>query len=206
MPIKAILFDMDGVLIDARDWHYEALNESLAHFGYTISRESHLSTFDGLPTKKKLNILSQSLGLPVGLHALINSLKQKYTIQYSYNHCRPQFNHRQALSKLSNQYKIAVCSNSIRATIDTMMELSKLSPFIDLIVSNQDVSHSKPHPEMYLNAMHKLQLQPDECLIVEDNEHGIQAALASGGHLLRVANPVDVTLKRIELRIAEIGT
>lgn len=197
---------MDGVLIDARDWHYEALNESLAHFGYTISRESHLSTFDGLPTKKKLNILSQSLGLPVGLHSLINDLKQKYTIQYSYNHCRPQFHHRQALSKLSTGYKIAVCSNSIRATIDTMMELSKLSGYIDLIVSNQDVSHSKPHPEMYLNAMHKLQLQPDECLIVEDNEHGIQAALASGGHLLRVANPVDVTLKRIESRIAEIDT
>jgi len=206
MSIKAILFDMDGVLIDARDWHYAALNESLAHFGYGISRESHLSTFDGLPTENKLKILSQSLGLPVGLHPLINSLKQKYTIQYSYNHCKPNFNHRRALAKLSNQYKIAVCSNSIRATIETMMELSKLATYIDLIVSNQDVSHPKPHPEMYLNAMQKLRLKPDECLIIEDNEHGIQAALASGGHLLRVANPDDVTYQRIESRIAEIGT
>jgi beta-phosphoglucomutase-like phosphatase (HAD superfamily) len=87
-----------------------------------------------------------------------------------------------------------------------MMELSKLATYIDLIVSSQDVSHPKPHPEMYLNAMQRLRLKPDECLIIEDNEHGIQAALASGGHLLRVANPDDVTYQRIESRIAEIGT
>ena len=62
--IKAVLFDMDGVLIDAKDWHYEALNRALELFGYTISRESHLSTFDGLPTRRKLEILSAAHGLP----------------------------------------------------------------------------------------------------------------------------------------------
>jgi beta-phosphoglucomutase len=205
MTIKAVLFDMDGVLIDARDWHYEALNEALAHFGYTISRESHLSTFDGLPTSAKLKMLSQALGLPTGLHGLINQLKQKYTIQHSYNLCRPRFNHRQALSWLASSYKIAVCSNSIRHTIETMMDLAKLSHHLDLIVSNQDVSKPKPDPEMYLVAMQKLNVSPNECLIVEDNEHGIQAALASGGHLLRVANPDDVTLSRIQTRISEIN-
>ena len=80
MTIKAILFDMDGVLIDARDWHYDALNKALSHFGYLISRDSHLSTFDGLPTKDKLQILSKSKNLPFGLHSHINKLKQKYTI------------------------------------------------------------------------------------------------------------------------------
>jgi beta-phosphoglucomutase-like phosphatase (HAD superfamily) len=83
MNIKAILFDMDGVLIDAKEWHYEALNLALNHFGYNINKESHLSTFDGLPTKEKLKMLSKVSGLPVGLHDLINTLKQKYTIQIS---------------------------------------------------------------------------------------------------------------------------
>ena len=54
MTIKAVLFDMDGVLIDARDWHYEALNKALAIFGMEINRYDHLVTYDGLPTKKKL--------------------------------------------------------------------------------------------------------------------------------------------------------
>jgi beta-phosphoglucomutase len=205
MAIKAVLFDMDGVLIDARDWHYEALNEALAHFGYTISRESHLSTFDGLPTSTKLRMLSQALGLPAGLHGLINQLKQKYTIQHSYNLCRPRFNHRQALGWLASSYQIAVCSNSIRNTIETMMDLAKLSDYLNLIVSNQDVKKPKPDPEMYLVAMEKLNVNPEECLIIEDNDHGVQAALASGGHLLRVANPDDVTLGRIKMRIDEIN-
>ena len=195
---------MDGVLIDAREWHYDALNQALAHFGYHISLESHLSTFDGLTTRKKLEILSASLGLPKSLHGLINQLKQKYTIQKSHLYCKPRFNHRNALSSLSKSLKIAVCSNSIKATIDTLMDLASLKSYLDLVISNEDVEHSKPNPEMYLKAMDTLSLAPSECLIVEDNDHGVKAAIASGGHLLRVGSPDDVTLERIKLRIQEI--
>ena len=60
--IKAIIFDMDGVLIEAKDWHYEALNQALKLFGFTISRYDHLVTFDGLPTRKKLEMLSMEKG------------------------------------------------------------------------------------------------------------------------------------------------
>lgn len=205
MKIKAVFFDMDGVLIDARDWHYEALNKALSHFGYSISRDSHLSTFNGLPTKDKLQILSKSQNLPFGLHSLINKLKQKYTIQLSYQNCKPTFNHRLALSKLSEKYKIAVCSNSIRNTIITMMELSGLCEYIDLIISNEEVNISKPHPEMYLKAMKKFNLKPSECLILEDNIHGIEAALASGGHLFKVGVPEEVQLDDIEKFIASLN-
>ena len=112
--IKAIFFDMDGVLIDAKDWHYEALNCALEHFGFTISRESHLSTFDGLPTRKKLQILTKARGLPEQLHEFVNTLKQKYTLQITYKRCKPCFNHQYALSRLKAEgYKIAVCSNSV---------------------------------------------------------------------------------------------
>ena len=89
--IKAVLFDMDGVLIDAKDWHYEALNKALNLFGYNISRESHLSTFDGLPTRQKLKMLSSSHNLPEGLHSFINQLKQAYTLEISQARCKPKF-------------------------------------------------------------------------------------------------------------------
>ena len=206
MTIKAILFDMDGVLIDAREWHYEALNKALSHFGFTISRDSHLSTFDGLPTRKKLETLSKSQGLPVGLHTLINNLKQKYTIQYSYEHCKPTFNHRYALSSLHKKYKIAVCSNSITNTIEIMMELSGLNNYLDLIISNENVKNPKPNPEMFTKAMSHFSLKPYECLVIEDNENGFKAAMDSGAYLMKVSNPDDVQLDKIESLIQEINS
>lgn len=203
--IKAILFDMDGVLIDAKDWHYEALNRALEHFGYTISLESHLSTFDGLPTRQKLRMLSSSRGLPEGLHDFLNALKQAYTLEISYQRCKPVFNHQYALSHLKKDgYKLAVCSNSVRQSIEAMMRLSSLSTHLDLIVSNQDVEKGKPDPEIYFKAMQSLKVEPNECLILEDNEHGIQAAIASGGHLIKIGVPDDVTYQAITTLISEV--
>ena len=80
MKIKAILFDMDGVLIDAKDWHYEALNKALGLFGLGISRYDHLHSFDGLPTRVKLKMLSEQYYLPEKLHPFINQVKQLYTM------------------------------------------------------------------------------------------------------------------------------
>jgi beta-phosphoglucomutase len=71
MKIKAIIFDMDGVLVEAKEWHYKALNRALELFGYQISRYDHLTTYDGLPTSKKLEMLSLESGLPKELHKFI---------------------------------------------------------------------------------------------------------------------------------------
>ena len=89
-------------------------------------------------------------------------------------------------------YKIAVCSNSIRATVESLMRLSNLSKHIDYIVSNEDVKKGKPDPEMYLKAMEYFNLKPAEALILEDNEHGIAAAKSSGGHLMKIDLPEDI--------------
>lgn len=205
MTIKAILFDMDGVLIDAREWHYEALNRALAHFGHAISRESHLSTFDGLSTRQKLRLLTTGYGLPEGLHDFLNALKQSYTQAISHQRCKPVFNQQYALSRLRQEgYRLAVCSNSVRQTVELMMKLSALEGYLDLMVSNEDVSRSKPDPEIYLKAMANLDVAPESCLIVEDNDHGIKAALASGGHLMTVAAPDEVTYRALKARIAEL--
>ncbi len=93
MKIKAIIFDMDGVLIDARDWHYESLNRALSLFGSEISRYDHLITFDGLPTSKKLEMLSVEKGFPLKLHKFINELKQQYTLEMIFTKCKPIFQH-----------------------------------------------------------------------------------------------------------------
>ncbi len=205
MTIKAVIFDMDGVLIEAKDWHYEALNRALQLFGYEISRYDHLTTYDGLPTSKKLEILSLESGLPRKLHRFINEMKQDYTMEIVYAQCKPRFVHEYALSTLkSGGYKLAVASNSIRHTVEVMMEKARLDGYLDQMVAASDVSRPKPDPEIYLTTMAKLGLSPDECLIVEDNENGIKAANASGAHVLVVQDVDDVNLTNIQARIDQI--
>lgn len=205
MKIKAVIFDMDGVLIDAKEWHYEALNNALKLFGAEISRYDHLVTFDGLPTKKKLEMLSLEGGFPRKLHNFVNDLKQQYTMEIIYAKCKPVFQHQFALSKLRAEgYRLAVGSNSVRNTVEVMMEKSGLMPYLEFFLSNQDVKKGKPDPEMYELAISKTGFSPKECLIVEDNENGIKAALASGAHLLKVENPDHVHYYNIKRRINEI--
>jgi HAD superfamily hydrolase (TIGR01509 family) len=203
--IKAVIFDMDGVLIDAKDWHYEALNRALNHFGYNISRYDHLFTFDGLPTRRKLEMLTKEHGLPVSLHSFINNLKQIYTTEIIHARCKPIFQHEYALSSLrSKGYKLAIASNSVRNTITLMMNKSNLDQYLDAIVSNQDVKNGKPDPEIYVKAIDLLGVSPDEVLVLEDNEHGILAAKAAGAHLMIISEVSDVTLDAIVDRISEI--
>lgn len=203
--IKAIIFDMDGVLIDARDWHYEALNKALSMFGMAISRFDHLVTYDGLPTKEKLKMLSLEKGFPGGLHSFINDLKQQFTIEEVIIKCRPVFHHQYALARLKSEgYKLVVCSNSIKDTITIMLTKAGIIDYFDFYLSNQDVKKSKPDPEIYNTAISKLGLTKDECLVVEDNENGIKSAEAAGASLLRVYNVNDVHYQSIKNRIKEI--
>ncbi|MDD6056106.1 MAG: HAD family phosphatase [Helicobacter sp.] len=204
MKIKAVIFDMDGVLIEAKDWHYEALNRALKLFGMEISYSEHLTTFDGLPTRKKLEILSVDRNLPQGLHSFINKLKQLYTMEIVYSACKPRFHHQFALSRLySEGYKMAVCSNSIRNTIEVMMQKAALDSYFSFYVSNEDVKSGKPNPEMYIKAIAKLGLDPQECMIIEDNENGIKAAKASGASVMIVNEVSDVNYENIKKHIAK---
>jgi HAD superfamily hydrolase (TIGR01509 family) len=196
--IKAVIFDMDGVLIEAKDWHYEALNKALGLFGMEISRYDHLVTYDGLPTKKKLEMLSTERGLPLELHEFINDMKQQNTLEIVYAKCKPRFYHEYALSRLKQEgYKLAVASNSIRKTVQIMMEQSALMDYLDFYLSNQDVKFGKPDPEIYTKAIQKMGLSPQECLVVEDNEKGIQAAKASGAWLMEVDEVEEVNYQNI---------
>ena len=179
--IKAVIFDMDGVLIDAKDWHYEALNQALELFGYKISRYDHLVTFDGLPTKKKLEMLSIEKGLPKGLHKFINHMKQIYTMEHVYMKCKPLFCHQYALSKLKTEgYGLALASNSVRVTIDMMMEKADLQKYLDFTLSNQDVTKSKPDPEVFVKAAQLVGEASGDCLVVEDAKAGLEAAIGGG--------------------------
>lgn len=200
--IKAIVFDMDGVLIEAKDWHYEALNKALRLFGYEISRYDHLVTYDGLPTAKKLEMLSLEKGLPLGLHKFINVLKQRYTEDLVHANCSPRFFHEYALSSLKwDGYRLAVASNSIRNSVELMMKKSNLLPYLEFYLSNQDIKKAKPDPEIYTTSIQRFGLTPKEVMVVEDNHNGIAAALAAGTNVMKVETVYDVNYENIMAHI-----
>lgn len=205
-PITTVLFDMDGVLIDAKEWHYEALNKALGLFGMEISRYDHLVTYDGLPTRRKLEMLTLERGLPKELHGFINSIKQKYTLEQINEKCKPMFIHEYALSRLRAEgFVMGVCSNSIRQTIEAMLDKAMIRQYFDVVMSNEDVTRGKPDPEMYIAAMARLGVTGKQTLICEDNLYGIQAATASGAHVLAVQGVDEVNYGRISQHIHSLA-
>jgi HAD superfamily hydrolase (TIGR01509 family) len=194
--IKLIIFDLDGVLVEAKQIHYDALNTALGS-KYFISWEEHLSIYDGLKTNQKLDMLTEQKGLPIELHRQIWDDKQKYTLK-ALSNLKPNIQLQVCMDALiSSGYKLAVCSNSIRKTVLTVLSKFDIIDRFDLILSNEDVKYSKPHPEIYWTAISKMGYLPEETLIVEDSPYGLLAASRSNANVMRVKSPYDVTYNNI---------
>lgn len=194
--IKMVIFDLDGVLVDAKDIHYHSLNQALPE-KYRIDYQTHLNEFDGKKTKEKLEILSKKYDLPANLHEEVYEKKQKYTIEL-FKNLEPNEKHVELFRKLKEDgFLISVCSNSIRQTLDVALDKTDLLRFCDLTLSNEDVFSSKPHPEIYWKAMIRYGLNPEEVLIVEDSPVGLISAKRSSAHTIRVSNINEVNMKTI---------
>lgn len=200
MPIKLVILDLDGVLVDSRELHFYSLNRALAEVGaqFVISKEEHLSKYDGLPTTKKLKLLTESKGLPADKHNQIWASKQKHT-QSLIKELNFRDESKIALLKhlKAQNYTVAVASNAIRDTIKQFLIACGIIEYVDYWFSNEDVKNPKPNTEMYLQAMIKAGVNPNETLIVEDSHIGRQAAIASGAHLCAVTDNKDVTFEKI---------
>ena len=202
--IKIIIFDLDGVLVEAKNIHFDALNDALGE-KFSISWNEHLSIYDGLKTNQKLEMLTEKKGLPTELHKEIWNTKQKITLQ-KLKQLEPSEQLIKCMSELvENNYKIAVCSNSIRKTVLTVLSKLGIMEFMDLIISNEDVKNSKPHPEMYWKAISMMGVLPEETLIVEDSPYGLLAASRSKSHVFRVKNPSEVTIENIKNKLKQIN-
>lgn len=202
---KLIIFDLDGVLVDAKQIHFDSLNQALREIGeeFVITEADHISIYDGLKTYQKLELLSRAKGLCTGKHETIWKRKQELTVE-AISKLKPDIQKIQLFEELRNQgYKLAVASNSIRRSVLVMLAKIGIIEYMDLIISNEDVKNSKPHPEMYWKAMSIIGVLPEETLIVEDSPHGLLAASRSRASVLRVDDPTDLTLEKIANKLNE---
>ena len=197
--IKLIIFDLDGVLVDAKELHYQALNTALSSVDpkYIINRDEHLSTYDGLNTTKKLQMLTDRKGLPADKHNIIWKNKQDATLDIICNYERDERICGVLKLLRDDGYTLCVASNSIRETVKMMLIRKGFLEYIDFFYSNQDVKHPKPNAEIYLKCMIKAGVSPRETLIIEDSHIGRKAAQDSGAFLCPVVDSKDVKYSKI---------
>lgn len=198
--IKLIIFDLDGVLVSTKDLHYISLNKALSNIDskYEISLKDHIERYDGLPTARKLKMLSIDKNLPIDLYEQINTDKQKYTFDLIRKTIKKDERLINILKQLKEDgFKIYVASNAIRETVKLLLFYTGLIEYVDHYISNEDVKHAKPNSEIYLKCIIDAGVNPDETLIIEDSPRGIESAQNTKAHLLIVENPDSVTYEKI---------
>jgi len=198
--IKLIIFDLDGVLVDARELHYEALNKALGSIDekYIIQRDEHLSTYDGLTTTRKLKMLSKNKDLSEELHDTIHNMKQDMTLKIIDGFSIDDRIQSILRSLKSEGYTIACATNSIRKTAKLQLIRKGFFEHIDFLYTNQDVKNPKPNSEIYLKCMIKAEVNPNETVIIEDSHIGRKGALNSGAHLCAVEDSNDVSYEKVK--------
>lgn len=194
--ITTIMFDLDGTLVDAKDWHFRALNKALRDVaGITIGREEHLTTFCGQPTKKRMELLAAAGRLDPSKFTAIFNLKQHYTMLSIRDYCRPDPVKISMMVGLHNYRKVCI-TNCISKTAYEMLVLSGLNRYMDYVQGQEAVRFPKPNPAPYLHAMATLGVDPSEVLVVEDNHYGIEAARKTGARVLEIQY-ADLNLEKI---------
>jgi len=199
----AVIFDLDGVLVDSKEIHYDALNLALRSVNekYHINRQEQAEIFEGMTTRSKLDILTYTKGLPKELHEYIWNLKQQYSSAMFEDLPRDEelvslFKH------ISDQgIVIGVASNSIRQTLTNCLKALGVWQYVKVSLSNEDVKTPKPNPEIYNLCMLMLGSVPSSTLVFEDSVIGRQAAEQSGAFLVGVERRTDLTIPFVQRMI-----
>ena len=207
MSIKAIIFDLDGVLVDTKNIHFNALNNAIKKYdkNFVIKYSDHLKRFDGLSTKRKLDLLMND-GLNKKLIEKISDEKKIITEKMLHQNLNFNLEIFELFKYFKNSgFKLGIATNAIRKTLDTAINILGIRDFLDFTISNEEVNNAKPHSEVYLKSFLHLGLNPKQVLIIEDSKLGRDAAYNSGAYCFEIEDfKIDLTIDNILKKISNI--
>lgn len=196
MRTRLVIFDLDGVLLDFCEVHYETLNQAIATIAgptFCITRDEHISLYNGRSTRNKLSMLAKDKGLRPEVFDAIFNEKQRLTHD-AIARTPPSPSLNSMLSTLrSHGYTIACATNCIRATLDAALSALGIIGLFDFTISNEDVNAPKPAPDIYQLCQARAGVDPGETMIFEDSPVGLAAARASGSRVTCVPAPASLT-------------
>jgi beta-phosphoglucomutase family hydrolase len=201
---RAVLWDMDGTLIDSEELHWVSWRETLASEGITISREQFLSSFG----QRNDSIIRKWLGeaaTPERIERIGNAKEELYRRLIRRDGISPLPGVAHWVHQLHKQgWLQAVASAAPRANIDAVLEALSAPHVFQGIVSAEDVHRGKPDPEVYLTAAARVGVPPDRCIVVEDAVAGVEGARRAGMKSIGVSHngkhlPSDIVVQSLEL-------
>ncbi len=201
---RAVLWDMDGTLVDSAEYHWQAWRDTMAHERSPITHEQFLATFG----QRNDSILRQWLGekaTPELIQRLGDAKEALYRQHVREHGIAPLPGAFQWAQLLHRQgWRQAIASAAPRANIETILDVLHASGYFQAIVSADDVHRGKPDPEVFLTAATELGVAPKSCIVVEDAEHGIEAARAAGMKSIGVSQngkhlPADIVVRSLDL-------
>lgn len=187
--IKALIFDMDGVIIDSEPIHARVLTKVLKDLGRD-TRPDDFVEFIGMRDEEMWTILKKRYSLSGTVGELIAKHDEYKKKRFSQDDLEPVEGIPELIKNAkSKNLKISLATSSPRYLAEQILKGLKLIPFFDALVTGNDVSHSKPDPEVFLKAAQALKLEPNECIVIEDSFLGIQAAKSAGMKCIAYKNP-----------------
>ncbi|MDT3429230.1 beta-phosphoglucomutase family hydrolase [Paenibacillus forsythiae] len=189
-PIQAVLFDMDGVLVDSEPIYFKIERSSFAHFGAAVSEKEH-HTYVGVTLESMWEQVLVKHGIHFTLEQVVSYHKEnvfKTLSAYKYLHAMPYADNWLSWLK-ERQVPVAVASSSPRALIELIMDKTGLGRYFNVRVSGEEVMHGKPAPDIFLHAAELLGVEPSSCLVIEDSRNGVQAAKSAGMRCIGFQNP-----------------
>jgi len=184
MTIQAVIFDMDGVLIDSEPYWYQSGVELAREIGKNWTKSDHQSTV-GLATEQWAGIMVERMALSLTIDAVIADMKQRMIAHYD-EHLPVLPGALEAVHIAARNYKIGLASGSPVELIRHVIDSTHLNEVLKIVVHGDMVKRGKPAPDIYIEAARQLGVSPPECIGVEDSPNGIRALKAAGMKVLAV--------------------
>ena len=187
--MKAVIFDMDGVLVDSQPYHFKADIDTMAEYG-VIKDQKFYEAFAGTLTSDRMRILKDLFKLDIPVEEMVKKREDMILEIMAREDIKPVSGIPEFLKSIKNRgLKTAVASSSGYDLIGLILSRLGISEYFDSITSGNDVKRGKPDPDVFLLAAERIGAEPSECLVVEDSENGVRAAKAAGMTALGYVNP-----------------